>query len=553
MSLKKRFVLAVALFTALIMALWFGYHNIMYGTYSQSARENAELAAGRLLDQVGAEISQMSSVAGVIAASSYVQDFLSADTVEMFYGSVGTVSEIIRNAAYPISTLDSVITINAAGNYYRFSGGLSNNACGTLYNSFQGAGASYTIIELDGVLFFCHSTPVFMASGHTPNRVGTVILLTNLNRKRSALDSTLAGTDTAVLLDSVILLSNDTELEGEAGAVLDRDYGLVVRKDVAGTNLLVAAAVRREALVPGNMLFIATSLVLLVLLLIAVTVLFKYLSNYMIRPMTSVINGVASLDAELKNRLPELPAIGKPDFYSLVLAINGLIDRSERYNKAELLQRDMQIGLLISQIDAHFVVNAITSIQSLSLRGDNERAGRMADGLARLIKHRHSGEALRNLFVELEMIREYVALMNIRYDDKFIAEYDVDDRLVEALIPGFILQPVVENALTHGLGSKDGGAVLRVRGHIKEDVIILQVSDNGLGMEPGRLKELQVALGPAEIGDFPEPGLSGVSLTNIQRRIRLRFGSEYGLSVDSVPGEETTVTIKLPMVFDDNP
>ena len=321
----------------------------------------------------------------------------------------------------------------------------------------------------------------------------------------------------------------------------------------------IAATVTEEALFPNRTMFLTASFVLLGTLLIAIIALYRFLSVYIVWPITNVINEVAALDNDLEHRLPWAQFVGKPEFESLVYAINELIDRTESYSKemqsqkqmlfdSEILQRDMRIGLLASQIDAHFVVNTITSIRTLSAHGENERAVRMADGLAKIIKHRHTGDELRNLFLELEMVEEYVVVMNIRFDGKFNAEYDFDDRLVEYLIPGLMIQPLVENALIHGLQGKDGMALIRICGYIEDKIITIEVNDNGQGMSPVKLLELQNALKACEPGDFPEPGLSGVALINIQRRILLWFGEGYGLSVDSAPQNGATVTIKLPAI-----
>lgn len=500
----KRLILIMILFTALILSLWFGYFAFSYDTFSRSAAENAQLTAGRLIDQVSAEFSQMNTLAGVIAGSSTVQDFLLADTTATFFAGAEVASEIIRGAIHPHSFVDSVITFDNEGTFFRFAGGLSNPACAALHDMVYGIGPLQTIIELDGVLFFMHSTPVYSVLGHTPTRIGTVVLLTHLDRMRVALVG--MGTNpsiyTAVIKDNVILLSGDIGLEGSADTYLDQAYALVLRMDVEGTNLSVAAAMRNEALFPGRPLFVAASFVLLAIMLVSVGFLYMNLTG-----------------------------------------------RQKLFN-AELTRRDMRIGLLTSQIDAHFVVNSIASIHALSMQGDNEKAGRMADGLAQLIKHKHGGDDLRNIFRELDMIERYVEVMNIRHNNKFIVEHDVDDSLAEHLIPGLVLQPIVENALTHGLQYKDGEAVLNIHGYMKDNAIFIEISDNGAGFAPEKLTEIQAALELADFGNFPEPGLSGVALCNVHRRIRLRFGDGYGLRVDSVHREGTTVTVKIPKTPD---
>ncbi|MCL2602908.1 MAG: histidine kinase [Defluviitaleaceae bacterium] len=534
-TVRKRFVAALAFFSLLIIALWFGYQFIAYRSVSRSAHENAELAALRLLDRVSAEFSQMRSIGNIIASSPYVQDFLAAETVEAHFARAEIAAEIIRNAASPVLSADNVITFDSDGVFFRFSGGLSNAASASLFEYVNTMGTFHTVMELDGVLFFCHSTPVYSVLGHGTHRVGTAVILVNLNRKRAALtDTAMSGLDTAFIQNGTVLLSGAIEFEGQPCTALDNAYVMVVRREIESANLSIAAAVRREVLMPNRPLFFITSGSLLLLLLTIVALLYYYLSFYMIKPMSDVIGNVSALGGEIKDRLPEIP--GKPDFQSLVFTINDMLDRIERYH----------FHSLITQMDTHFVVNALMGVKALQHNGENEKAERMAEGLTQLIKQRHKGDVLCNLFSELEMIGQYVNVMNIRHDNKFAFEYDVDDALAAYLIPGLIIQPIVENALTHGLLNKKGDAVLHIRGSLDDENILLEISDNGVGIPPKKMESIEINLrNPAESG-FSETGLSGVSLPNIQRRIFLRFGAGYGLTVKSALNEGTTVNIVIP-------
>lgn len=105
---------------------------------------------------------------------------------------------------------------------------------------------------------------------------------------------------------------------------------------------------------------------------------------------------------------------------------------------------------------------------------------------------------------------------------------------------------------THGLQQKKGDAVLKIRGYLMDNTIFIEITDNGMGFAPVKLREVQQVLDATDFGNFPEPGLSGVALYNVHRRISLRFGDEYGLTIKSVPGEGTTITIKLPAAVDIN-
>jgi two-component system sensor histidine kinase YesM len=214
----------------------------------------------------------------------------------------------------------------------------------------------------------------------------------------------------------------------------------------------------------------------------------------------------------------------------------------------------MQMGLLSSQMDAHLVFNTLANIESLSDIGENEKSAQMANGLAILLRHQNKGDTMTNVLKEFSVLEKYIMLMNIRHDGKYRYDYDLDDNLSDCLMPGFILQPIVENALMHGFGGEYVEPRLAIKGSIQGDKIRIEVSDNGAGIPLDKLKAIRDSLERYEIDDFPDPGLQGVALPNIQRRIRLQFGNEYGIGIDSDLGEGTTVTVVLPHICDtDNP
>jgi two-component system sensor histidine kinase YesM len=192
-------------------------------------------------------------------------------------------------------------------------------------------------------------------------------------------------------------------------------------------------------------------------------------------------------------------------------------------------------------------VNTINWIKGLSEQGKNEKAARAAENLGEMLKNLHESDDEINVFEQLEYLNRYIEIMNIRHEDKFDVDIDVDDILCEYNILGQILQPLAENSLTHGLGNKDGDCRLTISGRLEKNCIIMEVSDNGKGMPPDTLRALQEHLDNADEWDYPEYKLSGVALMNIQKRIRARYGSKYGLTVNSEMDEGMTVTVRLPI------
>ena len=560
-TLRGRFLRTLIIYTMLTLVLWFGYHQLNYSAVSRIAEESTRLAADNLTKQIGAEFAQMRTIASAIAGSSYIQDFLGEKDLTDYYSKAGIASEIIRQAAFPITSADSVLAINAEGVSYRFSGGLSSQSCEALYSSIQGAGTVYTVVDLDDTLFYCHSAPVLELSGQYPIRLGNVALLTGLEKTRKMLlyEDSLINMDIAVIIDGEIIMSNNPSLEGTRADALPELYGMITTAQVDGTPLSIAAAIPISELFPGSRWFLVTSLVFIGLMILVIFVLYNYLSRDMIRPMASIVAGVESLDGEKVKRLHELPVLGKPDFQSLVLTINDMLERTEKHNtellgerqkvyEAELARQKMRMGLLAQQMDAHFVTNTLIGIQSLAERGDGEQAAQMAGGLGYLLKHQHKGDMPVNVFDEFMALQKYIEVMNIRHGEKYTYDYDLAEELCDYLMPGFIMQPVVENALEHGLGNKEQDARLYIKGFIENGKACIEISDNGAGIPPAKLKSIRENLELAEPRDFPEPGLRGVALMNVQRRIRLQCGNSYGVQIESDFGKGTTVALTFPLV-----
>jgi two-component system sensor histidine kinase YesM len=311
----------------------------------------------------------------------------------------------------------------------------------------------------------------------------------------------VTGIDTAVILDDVILLSSNPNLDGLFSTELERLYGSVVIAQVTGTDLLVAVAATREALHYGERLFITVSIAVL-LILSAITITFYRLLA------TKTVS----------------PLMKKTD--------------------------TMTMGLLKTQINAHFIINTIDCIERLSEKGENQRAAVAARNLAWMIRDVHEADDEINIFQQLEELGRYIEIMNIRHDDKFAVDIDVDDRLVEFRMLAQVLQPIVENALTHGLGNKQSDCRLSICGLAEKNHISLVISDNGKGMELSAMDTLQKILDAADDWDYSVYHLKGVGLVNIQKRIRAHYGANYGLTITGSPNGGVIISMRLPYIND---
>ncbi len=503
-TLKRRFIAIIVSFFAFVLLMLIIYQNIMFSKVEQNMNETATLVENSLLMELDGEFSDMAIVSSTLSGSVYVQEFLAEKDAETYYEKAAAVSEIIRKTTYPHINTDSIITITTDGSIFRFTGGISNTAISTLHNEIKrGAISSYSVTELDGTDYFCLVNPVFTNDSKPSAPVGYMVTLSNVGKvQRTLLElNTITGIDSAVIFNDIILLSSNEALTGQDASQLDERYGSVTIMPVTGSDLYAATAITKEALNYTERLFFTMSLIILPTFFIAIFALYRLLSAKMVSPM---------------------------------------LEKSD----------NMQMVMLKTQIDAHFIVNTIDCIESLLEQDNTGKAAAATHNLAGMLRTLHEADEEVNIYEQLESLNYYIEIMNIRHNDKYNIGIDVDDRLVEYTMPTHILQPLVENALTHGMGNKPNDCQLSINGRIEGSDIVFEVSDNGQGMLPEAILKLQDTLNTAAELEYAEHSLKGIALANIHRRIRTRYGKKYGLTIAGALGKGVTVIVRLPIIDD---
>lgn len=148
---------------------------------------------------------------------------------------------------------------------------------------------------------------------------------------------------------------------------------------------------------------------------------------------------------------------------------------------------------------------------------------------------------------ELQALREYFVIMKVRYEDRIGLSIQVSDEDTQLYIPKLLLQPVVENAIRHGLREKDGEGTVAIRVERKEDFLEIVVMDDGVGMDEEQVRIMQESLDDPEIGKVDANGCLSVGMKNVYDRIKLNCGKEYGFRIESFLGVGTIVTYHLPV------
>lgn len=207
-------------------------------------------------------------------------------------------------------------------------------------------------------------------------------------------------------------------------------------------------------------------------------------------------------------------------------------------------RRKSELDALQSQINPHFLYNTLDSITWMVEGGRNDDAVFMISQLARLFRISLSkGRTVISVKDELQHAESYMNIQKVRYKNSFTVVFDIDPPVCSFCTVKLILQPVLENAINYGVSGMDDCGEIRVEGRLGDGDVILSVTDNGIGMSEEEVRFLLTD------GSRIHKHGSGVGLVNVNNRIRILFGKDYGLSVESEPDEGTTVTIRMPAVL----
>ena len=213
-------------------------------------------------------------------------------------------------------------------------------------------------------------------------------------------------------------------------------------------------------------------------------------------------------------------------------------------------KRRSELDVLQSQINPHFLYNTLDSVVWMTENGRTEDAVVMLTSLARFFRISLSrGSSVIPIADELEHARHYLTIQKMRYKNKFSADITAKDGVESLYTIKLIVQPVLENAIYHGMAYADGDGEIHVRAFREGDDVIIEVADNGPGMPPEVQERL---LDPGGPGAVPGAKGSGIGFRNVHKRIRLTFGDQYGLTILSEPDAGTTVRIRLPALDEES-
>jgi two-component system sensor histidine kinase YesM len=263
------------------------------------------------------------------------------------------------------------------------------------------------------------------------------------------------------------------------------------------------------------------------------------------RSMQAVEQGNFDILADIRSS-SEIGELGK-DFNIMVGEIKKLL---RRVTMEEEQKRENELKALQMQINPHFLYNTLDSVIWMAEKGKQEEVIAMISALARLFRISISkGKEIIDVASEIEHVKNYLTIQKIRYKDRLDYRIEVEEEIRSFRIVKIILQPLVENAIYHGIKNSAASGTVVISGRRTPEGMELAVRDDGIGMDRDALERVRQRLHspPPDVSE-PDGGHNGVGVRNVDERIKLYFGSAYGLKFESRENEGTTVFIRLPAI-----
>jgi len=289
-----------------------------------------------------------------------------------------------------------------------------------------------------------------------------------------------------------------------------------------------------------------TVIIIVLTIIIGVTVS-VIIAQSLILPLENTVNALEKFSrgdfaVRLKeNRCDEIGKLNRI-FNKAIKEINELM---QKVTQSEILNKEMEFKTLQSQMNPHFLYNTLDTINWLAFKEKQTEICNLVAAISSLIRASISNKkSIITIEHELDYVKNYIYIQHIRYKDRFDTIYDIDESLLKQAVPKLIIQPIVENAIIHGIENSKNKNLLYISVKRENECIVIIVKDTGIGMTDEKVSELLKEPLNAE-GD-EQKAHTNLGLYAVHKRIQLMYGDLYGLTVHSQAGEGTTVTLYIP-------
>lgn len=350
----------------------------------------------------------------------------------------------------------------------------------------------------------------------------------------------------------VVHVLGEGEGKNQQGVHIWQDSeSIIVYGDVSDIGWKMAFSVDKDNLYHGLSYITVVLGVVLCLVVIITSFCSQRLFSIVTENFKRLVEGMervkkGNLDIQVKVARDDEVGVLIGEFNDTVKNLNILMEEVE---KKQMLLKQAEIRALQQQINPHFIFNILETIMGLASEGLDDKVIIVCRGMSSMLRYNISFQNQTSLEHEILQMKNYIKIMQIRFENRFEVYYDIDERCLRAEFVKFTLQPLVENAISHGLGQCVSGGLIRILIQRQEEMVAISIFDNGIGMNENRLNQINqkihaVIENPLEYVD----SFHGLGLMNTNLRLRMHFKEKYHIEIFSKEGMGTCIYMKIPYV-----
>lgn len=357
----------------------------------------------------------------------------------------------------------------------------------------------------------------------------------------------VSHSDTGMLgkTDHPIWLADAVSKKSGTDIVYMDDQRMIVCYDTSRvTGWISAAIIPADELMSEMMPVIKFSIYTIAIIFIFISMLLSiFISSKISSPVKKLLSAFKQMEEGKFNI--RVPSGEDGEFGYLIYQFNNMNDKIVRLIEENYLsairEKETEIMALNLQLNPHFIYNTLNVINWMALEAKHEKISNVTMDLCIMLEYTLKNKRdVVSFEDDLKWLKCYLNIMALRYEDKFSVRYDIPAELTRCRVPKLFLQPFLENAIYHGFEFIEQDGVISISGRIENHMVFFTVEDNGIGMVGERIIEVM------------SREQSSIGVKNVDKRIKLIFGSEYGVSIESDIGKGTRIIISLPYQTIDN-
>lgn len=559
-----------------------------FHSMSQLLLEKEESHAGDLINQMHEKISSAAEstlyYADMITNNKYTKSALTESNPAVNFSNTQILFQIVPGITENNPNVNGVMLLNLEDIFIGFNK--------RYYTLMEELGEPFSLFSeteykegftgllgerLENGPFYVYVKPIFqmgLGAGY-PKKIGTCLILNTTAQMQSIVDQINVSPNSNFMVldaDNQLIVSNGTENpqavaeavmplfrsgeDGQLTASVLGDDCLIQYKNVPQTDWTILSVIPIKEINASLYNFSLFFLLFTALIALIFFLWYYQVGHNILHPIQEIVGFMSKgANHSLSNRMT---VARKNEIGVLAQQINILLDeietltderiqsRSNMY-EMELAKKRAELSALQSQINPHFLYNTLENLRGYGYLLESKEIVEITNSLSFIMRYCIKGSEMVTVQDELTCTQKYLNIISIRFGDRIRFHFEIDPKILATEIPRFILQPIVENAIYHGLESKSSGGELWIKGCHRGDYLFLIVEDNGVGMNEAILKSLQNALISTNSQDTIQTfGERSIGLININNRLRGLYGPEYCLTIDSAENRGTTVIAQMP-------